>query len=189
MTRLEALQAVLDDSTRSSDDREIAIRGLRRLAEHGEYDERLEAQKILATLPLTQDDEDKKILIALDFKHPQGPYRPSLAPEYKYPKPLQDLVLFIRCDPDLCGAFARCAHRTVAEYASDAVKQLTALHARTSSERIRAAVAQMLADIARTPANFLDAPDAKQDAARFLSSLPTSSKDTLCTTDQTEGKN
>lgn len=170
MTKLEALKAVLEDSTRSTDDREIAIKGLRRMTEYGDHAERVEAQKILATLPPTQEEQDHKLVVAVDYNVPLTELRlPQPPPPWsRYDPTLQELIWLLRGDPCLWPLAARTAGKSDAEYAMNGVSKLKALHASTGSDRIRSAVIDSLTKIAKQ----LDDAAARQDAATFLSTLP-----------------
>jgi hypothetical protein len=101
MTKLEVCQEALNDKNRREDDRAKAIAILRRIAEGGEDGERVEPEKIMATLPLSQDEEDAKILAALSYKPPEGACRPDYSPQYRYERELQALCHAVG-HPDSC---------------------------------------------------------------------------------------
>ncbi len=131
MTKVEALAEVLHDTTRSTADRDIAVRGLRRIAEHGEHNERDEAKNILATLPLSQEDEDAKLITSMTYKHRDGTaWRSDDFPAYHYDARLKALCLAVG-HPDSCLLLR---DRTAAEHH---VAILEALALRTGSEVIR----------------------------------------------------
>jgi hypothetical protein len=130
MTKLEVCREVLNDKNRSEDDRAKAIAILRRIAEGGEDGERVEAKKIMATLPLSQDDEDAKLLASINHRHREGAFRPDYLPEYRYEKQLQTLCHAVG-HPDSCR-FLRDRAEAVQHVAI-----LEALRQRTQSQTIR----------------------------------------------------
>jgi hypothetical protein len=163
MTRLEALRTVIEDPTRSDEDRQIAIRGLKRIAENGDHTERNEAKRILASLPLSQDEEDAKLIAAIDYDVPLAELRFPLppAPWDKYEPRLKQLAALLCGDPALIN-LAVIANG--GNFATACVSDLKALHGRTKSDRVRNAALTALTGIAK----YIDDEDAKHDAQAFV---------------------
>jgi hypothetical protein len=142
MTKLEVCQEVLNDKNRSDDDRAKAIAILRRLAEGDDRDERIEAEKILATLPLSQADEDAKALASLNFKQREGTaFRADYRPEYRYDQKLRDLCGLLCTDA--------CLFFKDRDHAAQSVEALNDLIARTQSEVIREAAGRAIENTRR----------------------------------------
>lgn len=157
LTRFEVCQTVLADNARSTDDRAKALALLKRIADDVGDPDCAEAKRLLATLPLSQEQEDKRLEVALAYQPPPLPERRFPSPPLPWAKwnpQMQRLVELLRgapflVDPEFYAASLAGREGPPPDYAVKWVADLKALYSRTESDRVRAAVVAQLRRIAK----------------------------------------